>query len=275
MSKIWFITGANRGFGRVWAEAALARGDKVAATSRKPEALQELADRHGGAILPLELDVTNRAAVKAAVDQAVAHFGAIDVVINNAGFGLFGAVEEVSENQVRTQMDVNFFGVLNVTQAVLPIMRRQGQGHLIQVTSMGGVMAFPNLGAYHASKWAVEGLTESLVQEVGPLGIKVSMIEPGGYETDWGGSSSVHAEPLPAYDFIRQGMRDMAATMPPNFVGNPNGTANAVLKLVDAEEPPLRLFLGIAPTQMIGEVYAKRLQTWKDWEQVSIEANGK
>ncbi len=274
-SKIWFITGANRGFGRVWTEAALARGDKVVATSRRPEAFKDLADTYGDAILPLFLDVTDRAGVNSVVEEAIATFDRLDVVINNAGFGLFGTVEEVSASQVREQMEVNFFGVLHVTQAVLPQLRKQGGGHLIQVTSMGGVMAFANLGAYHASKWAVEGLTESLVQEVAPFGIKVSMIEPGGYETDWGGTSSVHANPLPEYDFIRKGMMDMAATMPPNFIGNPNGTAVAVLKLVDSPEPPLRLFLGIAPTQMVGDIYAKRLQTWKDWEQVSIEATGK
>lgn len=248
---------------------------KVAATSRKPEALQDFADRYGDAILVLPLDVTDRAAVTEAVAKTAAAFGGIDVVVNNAGFGLFGTVEEVSESQVRTQLEVNFFGVLHVTQAVLPLLRQQGHGHIIQVTSMGGVMAFANLGAYHASKWAVEGLTESLAQEVAPLGIKVSMIEPGGYETDWGGTSSVHATPLAEYDFIRKGMVDMAQNMPPNFIGNPSGTADAVLKLVDADEPPLRLFLGIVPTQMIGDIYAKRLQTWKDWEQVSIEANGK
>lgn len=274
-SRIWFITGANRGFGRIWTEAALARGDKVVATSRQPEALQPLADRYGDALLALHLDVTDRAGVHAAVEKAVAAFGSLDVVVNNAGYGVFGTVEEVTEQQVRDQLEVNFFGVLNVTQAVLPRLREQGHGHIIQVTSMGGVMAFPNLGAYHASKWAVEGLTESLAQEVAAFGIKVSMIEPGGYATDWGGTSAVHAAPLPEYDPVRQGLADMVASMPPNFIGDPAGTAGAVLRLVDAEQPPLRLFLGVAPTLMIGDIYAQRLRTWKDWEQVSIEATGK
>ncbi|MER9222992.1 SDR family oxidoreductase [Mesorhizobium sp. M0644] len=275
MSKIWFITGANRGFGRIWTEAALARGDKVVATSRRPDALQDLVENYGDAILPLELDVTDRNRAIAAVVEALDAFGRLDVVVNNAGYGLFGAVEEVSDKQVRDQMEVNFFGVLNVTQAVLPQFRKQGSGHLIQVTSMGGVMAFPNLGGYHASKWAVEGLTESLVQEVSKFGIKVTLVEPGGYETDWAGASAVHAAPLPQYDFIRQDMMAMAERMPANFVGNPAATGPAILKLVDAPEPPLRLLLGVAPTLMIGDIYAKRLQTWKDWEHVTIAATGK
>lgn len=273
-ARIWFITGANRGFGRIWAEAALSRGDRVAATSRDPAALQALVDRYGSAILPLQLDVTDRVAVRRAVQEAANAFGSLDIVVNNAGYGLFGAVEEVSEQEVRAQFEVNIFGVLHVTQAVLPFLREQGHGHIIQVTSMGGVMAFPNLGIYHASKWAVEGLSESLAQEVAPFGIRVTMVEPSGYATDWGGVSAVHATPAPHYDGMRRGMMEMIKQMPPNFVGKPEATGPAILKIVDADEPPLRVFFGIAPTTMVPGIYASRLKTWKDWEETSIVANG-
>ncbi|MER9050483.1 SDR family NAD(P)-dependent oxidoreductase [Mesorhizobium sp. M0189] len=274
MSKVWFITGANRGFGRVWAEAALERGDRVAATSRQPEALQDLVTQFRDAVLPLRLDVTDRAAAIAAVGQAAKTFGGLDVVVNNAGYGLFGAVEEVTEQQVRDQLEVNFFGVLNVTQAVLPILRKQGHGHIIQVSSIGGLMSYPNLGAYHASKWAVEGLTESLAQEVAPFGIKVTLVEPGGYATDWGRGSAVHANPAPQYDPLRRGQADIWANLPAEFIGEPTATGPAILQVVDAAEPPTRIFFGLTPTKTIVDIYAKRLQTWKDWEAVSIAANG-
>ena len=193
--KTWFITGTSRGFGREWAIAALDRGDKVAATARNLGTLDELAAKYGDAILPIQLDVTDRAAAFAAVRQAHERFGRLDVVANNAGYGQFGMVEEISEAEIRAQLETNVLGALWVTQAALPFLREQGGGHIIQVSSIGGVSAFMNTGAYHASKWALEGFSQSLSQEVAGFGIKVTLIEPTGYSTDWSGSSAKHATP--------------------------------------------------------------------------------
>src|SRR5208282_4450277 len=197
--KTWFITGTSRGFGREWTKAALGRGDKVAATARNTDSIRDLVNEYGDSILPLRLDVTDRDADFAAVKQAHEHFGRLDVVVNNAGYGLFGAIEEVSEVQARAQMETNLFGALWVTQAALPFMRAQGSGHIIQVSSIGGVNAFPTVGLYHASKWALEGFSQSLAAEVASFGIKVTIVEPGGYATDWGGPSAKRATQMSAY----------------------------------------------------------------------------
>jgi NAD(P)-dependent dehydrogenase (short-subunit alcohol dehydrogenase family) len=271
--KVWFITGSSRGFGREWASAALERGDRVVATARKLDALKDLADRYPTTLLPLELDVTNKAAVVAAVDQGYEHFGHLDVVINNAGYGLFGMVEEVTEAQARAQMETNFFGALWVTQAALPHLRAQKSGHIIQVSSIGGITAFPALGLYHASKWALEGFSQSLAQEVRAFGIRVTLIEPGGFETDWAGSSAVHAEPLPAYETMRKvvaaGRKAASAKR-----GDPAATRSALLKIVDAERPPLRVFFGDAPLGMAKADYASRIAVWEEWQEVALEAQG-
>jgi NAD(P)-dependent dehydrogenase (short-subunit alcohol dehydrogenase family) len=179
VTKTWFITGASKGFGREWAEAALEREDKVAATARNLQTLDALVDTYGDSVLPIQLDVTDRGADFDAVNGAADHFGGLDVVINNAGYGHFGMIEELTEDDVRSQLETNFFGALWVTQAALPIMREQGSGHIIQVSSLGGITAFPAIGAYHASKWALEGLSQSLSQEVAGFGIDVTLIEPG------------------------------------------------------------------------------------------------
>ena len=188
MSKSWFITGTSRGFGREWAIAALERGDRVAATARDVASLDDLAQQYGDALLPIALDVTDREADVAAVAQAHDHFGALDIVVNNAGYGHFGMIEELTEEEVRAQIETNLFGALWVTQAALPYLREQGSGHIIQVSSIGGISAFPLVGAYHASKWGLEGLSQALAQEVKDFGIHVTLIEPGGFSTDWGGS---------------------------------------------------------------------------------------
>ena len=267
MSKVWFITGTSRGIGRAFAESALERGDKVAATARNVAALEDLVTRHGEeAVLPLALDVTDSAAVAAAVAAAHERFGRLDVVVNNAGYGLFGMVEEVTEQQVRDQMETNFFGAFWVTQAVLPILRAQRSGHIVQVSSVGGVAAFPSLSAYQASKWALEGFSDSLSQEVGGLGIKVTIVEPGGFSTDWAGSSATHAELNPAYDEVRKALR---ARMGGARYSDPVNAGAALLEIVDAENPPLRVFFGTEPMEIVEPLYAQRLQTWADWEHVS------
>ncbi len=272
MSKTWFITGASKGFGREWTEAALERGDNVAATARNLETLDALVDTYDDAVLPIELDVTDREADFAAVQRAAEHFGSLDIVVNNAGYGHFGMIEELSESDVRAQMETNLFGALWVTQAALPIMREQGSGHIIQVSSIGGISAFPTVGAYHASKWALEGFSQSLAQEVAGFGIDLTLIEPGGYATDWSGPSAKHSEESPAYSGVREAARNRrsAAATP----GDPKATRDAVLKIVDAEEPPLRIFFGEVPLGIARDDYESRLATWNEWQPVSVEAQG-
>jgi NAD(P)-dependent dehydrogenase (short-subunit alcohol dehydrogenase family) len=271
MSKIWFITGTSRGFGRQFATAALQRGDKVAATARNTDSLADLVAAHGEAILPLSLDVTDKAAATAAIQRAHGHFGRLDVVVNNAGYGLFGSVEELTEQQIRDQMETNFFGALWVTQAALPLLREQSSGHIVQISTIGGVAAFPYIGGYNASKWALEGLSDALAQETAGFGIKVTLVEPGGFATDWAGSSAVFAEQLPAYDQVRA-----AASAGARQVGmsDPATSGAALLKIVDADNPPLRVFFGTAPLHIVPPVYAERLKTWEEWATVSAEAEG-
>lgn len=197
--KVWFITGTSRGFGREWAIAALERGDKVAATARDTSTLDDLSEKFGDALLPIELDVTDRAADFAAVERAHDHFGRLDVVVNNAGYGQFGFIEELSEAEARDQIETNVFGALWITQAALPFLRAQRSGHIVQVSSIGGITAFQNVGIYHASKWALEGFSQALAQEVESFGIHVTLVEPGGFSTDWAGSSAKRAEEIADY----------------------------------------------------------------------------
>ena len=269
-SKTWLITGAARGFGRVWTEAALKRGDSVAATARDVSALAPLVEAWGDAVLPVELDVTDRDAAFAAVAEAHARFGSLDVVVNNAGYGLFGMVEEVTEEQARRQVDTNLLGPLWVTQAALPVLRGQGHGHILQVSSVGGVFALPGLGLYHASKWGLEGMTSSLALEVRAFGIKVTLIEPAGFATDWQGSSAVRAEQSPAYDEFRANLPISASARR----GDPEATGPAILAIVDAEEPPLRVFLGDQPLPLLRTEYAQRIAEWETWDDLSREAFG-
>lgn len=271
--KTWFITGTSRGFGREWAIAALDRGDKVAATARDTSSLDDLVAKYGDALLPIQLDVTDREADFAAVRRAHEHFGRLDVVINNAGYGHFGMVEELSEQDIRAQLETNLFGALWVTQAALPVMRAQGSGHIIQVSSIGGISAFPIVGAYHASKWGLEGLSQALAQEVAPFGIHVTVIEPGGYDTDWAGSSARHSAEMAAYENVReQAMKARAQRV--SAPGDPAATRDAILKIVDAERPPLRVFLGEAPLGIATADYESRLATWREWQPVSAAAQG-
>ncbi|MFG3064710.1 MULTISPECIES: SDR family oxidoreductase [unclassified Streptomyces] len=269
--KVWFITGTSRGFGREWAEAALERGDRVAATARNIESLKALTDSYGDRVLALQLDVTDKAAVDTAVAHAHEHFGRLDVVVNNAGYGLFGTIEEVSEDEARAQIETNLFGALWVTKAALPILRAQGSGHFVQVSSIGGLMAFPNLGLYHASKWAVEAFSQSLALEVAPFGLHVTIVEPTGYSTDWSGDSAVNATPIDVYEPARAAR---AARVKPGMVGDPTATREAILAIVDADEPPLRVFFGRGQVERIEEEYGKRLETWHAWKDLSERAHG-
>jgi NAD(P)-dependent dehydrogenase (short-subunit alcohol dehydrogenase family) len=271
--KTWFITGTSRGFGREWTVAALDRGDRVVATARNVESLKDLEATYADRVLALPLDVTDRGAVFDVVARAFGHFGRIDVVVNNAGYGQFGMIEELSETELREQVETNLFGALWVTQAALPFLRAQGAGHIVQVSSIGGISAFPSVGAYHASKWALEGFSQALAQEVESFGIRVTLIEPGGFSTDWGGASARHATPLPAYDGVRKSAAQFRAQRT-NTQGDPLASARAVMKVVDADDPPLRVFFGDGPLQIATEDYGRRLATWREWEPVSIEAQG-
>jgi NAD(P)-dependent dehydrogenase (short-subunit alcohol dehydrogenase family) len=267
MKRTWFITGASKGFGREWAEAALDRGDNVAATARDVTRLAPLAERYGDAVLPRTLDVTDRGRVFEAVAQAAAHFGSLDIVVNNAGYGHFGMVEEVTEAEIRAQMETNFFGALWVTQAALPIMRARGSGRILQVTSEGGVRAFPGIGAYHASKWALEGLSESLAQEVAAFGIHVTNVEPGPYATGWLSHGARRSTGNPDYAAVRE------QTAPGFDTGDPHATRAAILAIADAEHPPLRILLGKSFDD-VADLYHQRLRTWQRWQPVSVAAFG-
>jgi NAD(P)-dependent dehydrogenase (short-subunit alcohol dehydrogenase family) len=270
-SKVWFITGTSKGFGRVWAESALARGDRVAATARDVNTLAPLVERYGARVSEMTLDVMDGAQVRAAVWEAHSRFGRLDVVINNAGYVLFGAVEEVSDAEARAQIDTNLFGALWVTQAALPIMRAQRSGHIIQISSIGGLTAFPGVGLYHASKWALEGLSQSLAAEVAAFGIKVTIVEPGGFATDWEGASARHAAHLPAYESGRAAVRAIRSKVIP---ADPASTGSAMLKIVDAEDPPLRIFFGSTGLPILRSEYRKRIDNWEKWNAVSHEAAG-
>jgi NAD(P)-dependent dehydrogenase (short-subunit alcohol dehydrogenase family) len=272
--KVWFITGCSRGFGREWAIGALERGDRVAATARDVSTLDDLVSTYGDAILPIELDVTDRAGDFAAVKQAHDRFGRLDVVVNNAGYGQFGFVEELSEDDFRAQMETNVFGAMWITQAALPFMREQGSGHILQVSSIGGISAFPNIGAYHASKWALEGFSQALAAEVASFGIHVTLIEPGGFSTDWAGPSSKHTTPLPAYDEVRKAFEEARARRNTSGPGDPTASTAAVLRVVDADEPPLRVFFGAAPLEIAKADYASRIETWEAWDDVAKLAQG-
>jgi NAD(P)-dependent dehydrogenase (short-subunit alcohol dehydrogenase family) len=270
-SKVWFITGSSKGFGRVWVEAALARGDRVAATARDVSSLKDLAGRYGDAIAAIKLDVNDKRAVDAAVAEAHRRFGRLDVVINNAGYGQFGAIEEISEAEARAQIETNVFGALWVTQAALPIMRKQGSGHIIQISSIGGVNAFANLGLYHASKWALEGFSQALAAEVAEFGIHVTLVEPAGFSTDWSGPSAKRSDPIEAYAPAREKMKARRAGV---VAGDPEATGPAILALVDAAEPPLRVFFGDVGLPMIKQEYANRIALWEKWDHIADLSQG-
>jgi len=272
MAKTIFITGASKGFGRIWAEAFLKRGDKVVATARNVETLKDLVKEYGKSILPVQLDVNDRSQGFAAIKKAKEHFGVIDVVINNAGYGLIGAIEENSEKETRDQFETNVFGLLWITQAVLPVMRSQGHGHIIQVSSVLGIASLPVLGLYNASKWAVEGLSETLATEVKGFGINVSLIEPNGFSTDWFGPSATRSKEMKEYDGVKAAFKE---GLTDDAFGSPEATAEAVLKLVDSSHPPLRLFLGKVAYPWVKQVYAERLATWDEWKEVAEKAHGK
>lgn len=272
MTKTIFITGASRGFGRIWAEAFLQRGDNVVAAVRNPETLTDLRKEFSSNLLVLKLDVTDKKASFEAIEAAKKHFGRIDVLINNAGFGHIGAVEELNEQDFRSQFETNVLGSLWTIQAVLPIMREQNSGQIIQLSSALGLNTVSLMGLYSASKFAVEGLTETLAGEVSGFGIKVTILEPGGFSTDFFGTNSLALSvSLPAYDGVRKAFYEQANDLDS---GKPEATVQAILSLVDSENPPLRLLLGKTTYPWVKYTYEERLKTWESWQDVSVAAHG-
>ena len=269
-SKVWFITGSGSGFGRIWAEAALKRGDRVAATDRTLKKLGDLSATYGDAILTLPLDVTDREAVFRTVNKAHGHFGRLDVIISAAGYGYMGAIEEVDFEDFRKNFETNVFGTLSVVQAAIPLVRAQRAGHILTVSSIGGLVSSPTGGSYVATKFAVEAMTEALAGEVAPFGIKVTAIEPGPFATNFSASAQ-SAPKMAEYDAAREATM---AQFDAKMAGDPHATAAAILKLVDSDNPPIRLLLGSSPLPVIRQIYAKRLDTWNEWADVSNAAQG-
>ncbi|MFF7216099.1 oxidoreductase [Streptomyces sp. NPDC008238] len=266
--RVWLITGCSTGFGREIALAALAAGDRVMATARRPEALADLAQVGGDRISSAALDVTRPASIQAAVKATQAVFGRIDVLVNNAGFTMLGAVEETSMEQLRSLMEVNFFGTAEVTKAVVPMMREQGSGAIVQMSSQGGRMTYPGLGGYDASKHAVEAFSESLSSELAPLGVRVLIVEPGMFRTKIT-DNMVLAPENPAYAATSGGLRQMVAGVQGKEPGDPAKAASAILKVLDAENPPLRLVLGSDAVDAMREHHEAVLSDMVTWDAMS------
>ena len=274
MSQVFLLTGSSRGLGRQIAEATLAAGHRLVATARHPESLADLAGRYGGQVLPLALDVTDAAAAEAVAAQGLAAFGRIDVVVNNAGYANLAAVEDITLTDFREQIDTNLLGVVNVTKAALPVLRRQGGGHIIQVSSIGGRLATPGLSAYQAAKWAVGGFSEVLAKEVAPLGIKVTILEPGGMQTDWAGSSMRVPPVSEPYQATVGAMARMHhdGDSPP-VLGDPAKVAQVVLKIADMEQPPLRLILGSEAYAYATAAARDRAASDVTWHDLSVSTD--
>lgn len=246
MSKVWFITGCSTGFGRQLALEVLEGGYRAVVTARKPEDIQDIVAQYPDTAIAIKLDVTKPDEVTASVNEALAKFGQIDVLVNNAGIGYFGAIEESEDEEVRRMFEINFFGLANMTRAVLPTMRKQRSGHIVNIASIGGLVGFPGVGFYNATKFAVDGYSEALSKEVKPLGIKVTVIAPSGFRTDWAGRSAndtkIKIDDYNATAHTNQGnIRGYSGKQP----GDPVRAAKAIVKAVEAENPPLRLLLGV------------------------------
>ena len=270
--KIWFITGTSRGFGRVWTEAALKRGDKVAATARNVDSIADFKQKYGNNVLLLQLDVTKPGQAKEAVEKAYAHFGRLDIILNNAGYSLVGTIEESTPDEIRALYETNILGPVAVIQAALPLLRKQGGGHIMGTSSNLGHVTLPVIGYYCSSKWAFEAIHESLALEVKEFNIKVTIIEPGAYATEFGSQESLKfAEGLNVYtDYKAKFFEGLRSTER----GDPNATPGALFKVADSDNPPLRFFLGSHKLPWTKSAYNERLATWEQWADVSNAAQG-
>ncbi|GGP99607.1 oxidoreductase [Streptosporangium pseudovulgare] len=268
--RVWLITGASSGFGRAIAEAALAAGDTVVAAARRPEALDDLAAAHPERVVMVGLDVTDTARIAAVVAEVVLWYGRVDVLVNNAGRGLVGAVEETSDRELRDLMELHFFGPAALTRAVLPHMRRQGSGAIVQMSSMGGRFTFPGVGAYSATKFALEGLSEALAQEVAQFGIKVLVVEPGAFRTGFAaGGALLQSAAIPAYEAVVGQVRADLPGSDGRQPGDPAKAAAAILAALDAEETPLRLPLGDDAADAIAANLENARAEFAAWEKVA------
>ncbi|HJP79463.1 MAG TPA: oxidoreductase [Pseudonocardiaceae bacterium] len=270
-NRVWLITGTSAGFGRHLAETLISRGERVVATARNAASIKDLAERAPEQVLTVRLDVTDQASIREAVDAALAHFGRIDVLVNNAGHGLIGALEELSEAQLRAVLETNVFGVAAVTRAVLPTMRAQRGGHIVQLSSVGGVVGNPGHAAYATSKFALEGMSEALAGELAPLGIRVSIVEPGPFRTEFAGRSMTFAEPIDDYrDTPAGGLRTRFRDQDGNQPNDPARAAEAIILLVDRADSPLRLPLGPEAVTRIRAKLTAQLDDLAAWEEVSM-----
>lgn len=272
--KVWFITGCSTGFGRELAKMVLDRGYRAVVTARDPAKVEDIASPHGDRALVLPLDVTDPVEVNAAVKSAEAHFGGIDVLVNNAGVGYFGAVEESDETEIRRMFEINFFGLSSMTRAALPGMRKRRTGHIVNISSIGGLRSFPSLAYYHATKYAVEGFSESLALEVAPLGIKVTIVEPSGFRTDWAGRSAAEAtnriaDYAPTAGKNLDSIRGYSGKQP----GDPVRAAAAIIAAVESPEPPLRLLLGRAALNGARGKLDSLKKDFDAWEKTTVEAD--
>lgn len=273
MTKTWFITGSSRGLGRSLTQAVLAAGQQVAATARHPEQLADLVARYGARILPLPLDVTDAAQIDAAVRAAVAHFGRLDVVVNNAGFGITGAAEAYTEEQVRSQLETNLYAPIAVTRAVLPYLRQQRSGHLLQISSVGGRVGNPGVSIYQAAKFGLGGFSEALAKEVAPLGIRVTCVEPGGFRTDWAGTSMSYAPEVPGYEETVGARVRMFQGQSYTPVGDPDRAAQVLVQLVEHPTPPTHLLLGSDAVGLTRHADDARRAELEQWLPVSLSTD--
>jgi NAD(P)-dependent dehydrogenase (short-subunit alcohol dehydrogenase family) len=269
--KVWFITGCSTGFGRALTEAVLERGEIVVATARKPQRLEDLAQQYGDRILVLPLDITQPSDVQAAVNQTIATFGRIDVLVNNAGYGVFGAVEEVNVLDVRRQFETNVYGALDITRAVLPHLRRQRSGRILNISSSGGFIGFPGAGIYCASKFALEGWSEALAKEVAPLGIHVTIVEPGAFRTAFNGTLVSPNQAIDDYAATSGQMLQWLRQMDGQQPGDPKKAAAAMIQVVNSPNPPLRLVLGSDVLEAIHTKLAAVAADLAAWKDVSID----
>lgn len=267
--RVWLITGCSAGFGREIALAALAAGDRVLATARRPEVLADLEVRGGDRVRTAALDVTDAGQVEAAVKTALAAFGRIDVVVNNAGNGSVGAVEELTTAELRELMEVMFFGAVEVTKAVVPYLRAQGSGTVVQISSMGGQVSMPGFGAYCAAKFALEGLSEALAAEVAPFGVRVLIVEPGAFRTEFGGARMHRSRTIDAYAVSTSGTRGAVEAMDGTQPGDPVKAAAAIVRAVGSDDAPLRLALGVDAVEAIRAQHGALAADLAAWEDVS------
>jgi NAD(P)-dependent dehydrogenase (short-subunit alcohol dehydrogenase family) len=275
VARTWLITGASRGLGRAFAEAALEAGDAVVATARVPAALDDLLTTYPGRAFALELDVTDRVRAVEVADEAVELLGRLDVVVNSAGYGLHASVEETTEREAREQMETNFFGALWVAQAVMPHLRRAGRGHFIQISSAAGGTAFPLVGLYCASKYALEGLTESLALEVAPFGVRVTIVQPSDFRTGFREACQRSIAPESPYArAFPDAVAALAVATSEHEAGDPQRAAKALRELVEMSEPPLRLLLGNAAFDRVTAAHRRQLADWERFEELARSADG-